>query len=250
MLHYKKTGSGPVIVLIHGFLLSSEYWSDVQKDLEKNFTVISIDLIGFGKSPKPKSSHYTLGEQVRAIHTTLSKLEISSFILAGHSMGGVIAAQYAVAYPQQVKKLLLYMPPFFLSSSQAYRSISQTNTLYRIGLYSNYGRLLWAPVKVLTRVSPYITKPPYAYIAKALQGSTHKSRTLSQRNIIEGEPLLPILQRLKVPTTLYVGKKDRLIYQDNIAITVDKLHHISIQYLDTGHHFIVKNPTHLRSTLV
>lgn len=250
MLHYKKTGSGPVIVLVHGFLLSSEYWSDVQKDLEKNFTVISIDLIGFGKSPKPKSSHYTLGEQVRAIHTTLSKLGISSFVLAGHSMGGVIAAQYAVTYPHQVKKLLLYMPPFFLSSSQAYRSISQTNTLYRVGLYSAYGKLLWTPVKILTYVSPYVLKPPYRHIAKALKGSIHRSRTLSQRNIIEGEPLLPILQKLKVPTTLYVGKKDRLIYHDNLANNADRLHHISIQYLDAGHHFIVKNPTHPRSVLV
>ena len=250
ILHYKKSGTGPVVVLIHGFLLSSDYWYEVQKSLENSYTVISIDLLGFGRSPKPLDSQYTLKEQVEALHATLRHLDVSSCILVGHSMGGVVAAQYAVTYPQSVTRLFLYMPPLFTSPTQAYHSISQTNTLYRFGLYSPYGRLLWLPVRGIMHIAPYAITAPYRHIATALRHSTHSSRTLSQRHIIEGSPLFPILEHLTVPTTLYVGKKDRKIYQNNLAHNATVLSHINVQLLDAGHHFIVKNPTHLRKVLM
>lgn len=250
MLRYKKSGSGPTIVLIHGFLLSYDYWHDTQRDLEQHFTVISIDLLGFGRSPKPKHSNYTLSDQVAALHHTLTELGVDSCILVGHSMGGVIAARYAVLYPQQVTRLLLYMPPIFSSPTQAYQSIYQTNTLYRIGLYSPYGRLLWIPIRGIMQVAPFVLNSPKKHVARALRRSTHQSRILSQKHIIEGEPLIPILRKLRTPTDLFIGRQDRLIYQDNIAKDKQQLHHISIHYLDHGHHFIVKNPTHIRHTIM
>lgn len=250
LLHYKKTGSGPVVVLLHGFLLSLDYWHDVQKDLEKNYTVISIDLLGFGHSPKPKKANYTIGEQVAAIHDTLSHLEVQHFTLVGHSMGGVIAAAYANKYPSHITKLLLYMPPIFLSPTQAHLSISTTNTLYRLGLYSPYGRALWLPIRAVMQLAPYILKSPQKHAAKSLRYSRHRSRTLSQKNIIEGAPLPPILENIEVSTILFVGKVDRQIYQHNLSKHPIKNAKITLNYIDAGHHFLVQNPTHLRSQLM
>lgn len=250
MLHYKKTGHGPVVVLIHGFLLSLDYWHDVQRDLEKHYTVVSVDLLGFGRSPKPKTNQYTLEEQVHHLHETLAHLGITQCILVGHSMGAVAATSYANHYPEQINTLLLYMPPIFLSSSQAHLSISQTNSLYRLGLYSSYGRILWPPLRILMHIAPYATKAPLKHIAKSLRYSSHRSRVLSQKNIIEGTPLIPLLKALSVPTQLFIGLKDRDIYQTNLAKHIAELSHITITKINDGHHYVVKNPYHTRKHLM
>lgn len=250
MLHYKKTGHGPVVVLIHGFLLSLDYWHDVQHDLEKHYTVVSVDLLGFGHSPKPRKSQYTLQEQVHHLHEALSSLNITECILVGHSMGAVVAASYANHYPKQINKLLLYMPPIFLSPTQAYLSISKTNILYRLGLYSPYGRILWLPVRAAMHIAPLVTKAPIKHAARSMRYSRHRSRAFSQKNIVEGTPLIPLLKTLSVPTQLFIGLKDRGIYQANLAKHIAELSHITITKINDGHHYVVKNPHHIRKHLM
>lgn len=250
LLHHKKIGSGPAVVLLHGYLSSSSYWRDVAADVSRDHTVIAIDLLGFGGSPKPSDATYTAEEQVSAIHATLAHLKVNHFTLVGHSMGAVIAAYYTKTHPEQVTQQLLYMPPIFTSAAQAKREIQSTSLLYRIGLYSPLSRILWPVIKIITARSARFAGEARSPIIHGLSSSTHRSRTLSRSNIIEAISLLELLQKTRRSTHLFVGLHDRAIYQKNLEDASLKLPNTTITYIDDGHHFPIKNPTHIRTQLM
>lgn len=111
-------GSGPVIVFIHGIASSSITWTNVIPLLKDRYRCISIDLLGFGASPMPPNAEYTLSDHVRAIRRTIRSLRLREpFVLAGHSMGGLIAPRYAARYPRTVRGLVLVSPPIYTEPS-------------------------------------------------------------------------------------------------------------------------------------
>src|ERR1700676_2773231 len=83
---YRHAGSGPVIVLIHGITSSSETWTRVMPYLTRRFTVIAPDLIGHGKSAKPKGD-YSLGAHACSIRDLLLALGHDRASVVGHSLG-------------------------------------------------------------------------------------------------------------------------------------------------------------------
>lgn len=250
-LHYKKLGTGPAVILLHGYLSSSDYWRETAEILAHSHTVITLDLLGFGSSPKPSTSDYTVTEQVRSIHDTITHLGITQYSIIGHSMGAVIAAAYSNAYPSEVTQQLLYMPPIFTSQQQAEQEIKSTNVLYSAVLYSPLSRFLWPIIALGAGHSiARVPKTPYRHIAAGLKMSTHRSRTLSRKNIIEQTALLPILQQTKCPTHLFVGKKDRAIYSTNLQQHTHLAPSVSVHIINDGHHFPARNPTHYQTFLM
>ncbi|KAK9147206.1 hypothetical protein Scep_005963 [Stephania cephalantha] len=104
------------VVFIHGFISSSEFWTEtVFPNLSKPwYRLIAVDLLGFGRSPKPSSSLYTLGEHVDMIHrSVIQQYNLTSFHIVAHSLGCIIALAIAHRYPGSVKSLTLLAPPCF-----------------------------------------------------------------------------------------------------------------------------------------
>ncbi len=115
ILHFTDTGTGPLVVLLHGYMASSEYWREVTQYIGKHRRVIAIDLLGFGKSPKPLRSRYDYDSQLTSINATLDSLAVTEpFTLVGHSMGSLVSLRYTKTYAHRVKKLVLTNMPFFL----------------------------------------------------------------------------------------------------------------------------------------
>ena len=90
------------LVLLHGWGVDSEIFNNIKDKL--NYYVIVIDLIGFGKSDKPKEP-FTLEDYVNQLHQMIRKLKLENIILLGHSFGGRVAIKYNYYY--NVKKLIL-----------------------------------------------------------------------------------------------------------------------------------------------
>ena len=108
-LHTETTGTGPVIVMIHGYLASSQYYKKIAKRLSVGHTVIRVDLLGHGRSPKPRAAEYGYDDHINAVRHTLTQLNIKgSFSIVGHSMGALIALRYARLYPQDVSRIVLF----------------------------------------------------------------------------------------------------------------------------------------------
>src|SRR5438309_2125972 len=81
-------GTGPVIILLHGLASSSANWEPLIPLLKDRFHCISIDLVGFGDSPKPQWYEYTMDEHIACIHRTIRSLRLKKrFTLVGHSLG-------------------------------------------------------------------------------------------------------------------------------------------------------------------
>lgn len=249
ILHYHISGKGKsIIVLLHGFLSSSSYWTRVQNDLSKTHTVISIDLLGFGKSPKPKQSNYTAKEQCEWIERTLRHLiGERSITLIGHSMGTLVASKYAFLHPEKITKLILVAPPIFLDKEQAHAEIYQTNLLYRLALYTPFGRIAWPIIRTSLKILPNNSKSRTRYaIAHGLKYSTHHSRSRSLHNVVEGEPLPRLIKQLPTKPTILIPLKDRAMYIKNIQIAGLEDDATIHYFKHADHHFIVKRVDILR----
>ena len=111
-IHYQFDGEGDVILLLHQSPQSSDQYRKVMPILAKNYKVIAMDNMGYGKSDKP-SRFYEIEDYARSAHSFLTALGISKASIAGHHTGASIAVEVAVNHPQMVNKLILYGCPTF-----------------------------------------------------------------------------------------------------------------------------------------
>jgi pimeloyl-ACP methyl ester carboxylesterase len=103
---YHRVGEGPAVVLIHGITSSSRTWRSVMPALAERYTVIAPDLLGHGRSAKPRGD-YSLGAYASGIRDLLVALEVPRATIVGHSLGGGVAMQFAYQFPDRIERLVL-----------------------------------------------------------------------------------------------------------------------------------------------
>lgn len=102
------------VVLLHGIGNSGVAWERVIPKLPRTIRVIAVDLIGFGDSPKPSWAKYDVAMQARSLRWTLEDIGVyEPVILVGHSLGSLVAIEYAKRHPHDVRSLVLCSPPFY-----------------------------------------------------------------------------------------------------------------------------------------
>jgi len=99
-------GSGPPVVLIHGYAESSRMWKPLAKVLAPRFTVVAPDLPGFGDSSIPTGS-IDMKTAAERVHAAVNSLGFKRVRVVGHDIGLMVAYAYAALYPQEVEKLAL-----------------------------------------------------------------------------------------------------------------------------------------------
>jgi pimeloyl-ACP methyl ester carboxylesterase len=103
---YVRAGSGPAVLLIHGIGDSSDTWRPVLEGLAETHTVIAPDLLGHGRSEKPRAD-YSIAAYANGMRDLLSVLEVDRVTVVGHSLGGGVAAQFAYQFPDRCERLVL-----------------------------------------------------------------------------------------------------------------------------------------------
>ena len=106
-LHYIERGTGPPVVLIHGFLGHTYTFRHLIPELAKDHRVVAVDLKGYGYSGRPKKSDYSITEQARLVTRLMDKFGIHRASIVGHSLGGEVAMRMAANHPERVDKLVL-----------------------------------------------------------------------------------------------------------------------------------------------
>lgn len=104
------------VLFIHGFISSSMFWTEtvfpnLTEKTKSKYRLFAVDLLGFGRSPKPADSLYTLREHVDMIQrSVLVPYKVKSFHIVAHSLGSILALALAVKYRDSVKSLTLIAP--------------------------------------------------------------------------------------------------------------------------------------------
>ncbi len=208
-VRYARTGRGTnEVLLIHGLGGSALSWTYNLRELSKHFQVFAPDLIGFGKSDRPKI-RYDMKMFLKFVKRFMDRVGIKKANIVGSSMGGQIAAEFALSYPSRVQKLVLVSP-----AGIPPREFKGTGELKR------YAKILDAKSfdetrKALTPVDSsgisitddyvssvydYVRSPgvKHAFLS-SLQGSAKAPRLASR------------LKSIKVKTLVVWGKNDNLI---------------------------------------
>ncbi|HEY2657800.1 MAG TPA: alpha/beta hydrolase [Solirubrobacteraceae bacterium] len=128
-IHYDDVGTGPPIVLIHGFPLSGRSWEkQIPPLLNAGFRVVTYDRRGFGNSSQP-SVGYDYDTFASDLNRLLTELDLHDVVLGGFSMGGGEVARYLGTYgPDRVRAAVFMssIPPFLLKTPETPNGIDQS----------------------------------------------------------------------------------------------------------------------------
>jgi pimeloyl-ACP methyl ester carboxylesterase len=103
---FVHAGKGPPLLLIHGIGDSCDTWSNVIPTLARDHTVIAPDLLGHGRSDKPRAD-YSVAAYANGMRDLLTVLDIEKATVVGHSLGGGVAMQFAYQYPERCERLVV-----------------------------------------------------------------------------------------------------------------------------------------------
>lgn len=204
---WREVGQGPVLVFLHGTWNDGTQWIPVIEHLSQDYHCFALDLLGFGESECPKL-HYSIQLQVECLWEYFNALHVSEVYLIGHSVGGWIAASYALQYPEQVQGLILLSPEGVQpeGGGQSWRKERWLVGQPPIAYYLLRGLL---PIARLLGRHKSIEQA--LLLRQQLNRSTTACKLLfgRRRAEIQAELLQGRLQMLKVPTLILQGGKDR-----------------------------------------
>jgi pimeloyl-ACP methyl ester carboxylesterase len=106
-------------LFIHGLGATASIWDEIIDQLPADSNVFAADMLGFGESPSPEWEKYDVGLQARMLYSAYKKLNTNGkLVLVGHSLGSLVAIEYAIKYPQKVSRLILCSPPIYRNDSE------------------------------------------------------------------------------------------------------------------------------------
>ena len=106
-ISFTDEGKGKAVVFLHGFLASKEMWKSFATDLSKTQRVITIDLLGHGKTACLSYIH-TMEEMAEAVEAVLEHLKLRKYFLVGHSLGGYVSLALAENNPDKLRGLVMF----------------------------------------------------------------------------------------------------------------------------------------------
>ena len=205
--------NGRTVVLLHGKNFSGAYWAETIRALTAaGYRVVAPDQIGFGKSSKPASYQFSFQALAANTRALLDSLNVRGFALVGHSMGGMLAARMALMYPERVERLVLVNP----IGLEDWKLVAPYRTVDE-----NLAQELRATpesIKEYQRVNYFAGqwKPEYDSLIEILAGWTRHPdyrrvawNAALTSDMIFTQPVLYEFDRLKPPTLLIIGQRDR-----------------------------------------
>jgi len=109
-IHTRSGGSGPAVVLLHGYGETGDMWAPLAADLARDHTVIVPDLRGLGLSAKPAGG-FDKKTQAADVDAVLTALNVTQADVVAHDIGNMVAFQFAARYPARVRRMVLIDAP-------------------------------------------------------------------------------------------------------------------------------------------
>lgn len=219
------------VIMIHGIGSSTKMWTGAVKLLPHNVRIVAVDLLGFGSSPKPHWRTYSAYAQANNLVATMLALRLSGpIIIVGHSLGSLVAVEFARRYRLAVKSLVLVSPPFYKHDAGEKRSVLQRKRILR-AVHATMDAHPGAAERLLKLLSRYnladkgfnpdnVDLP--AYLA------TLETAIINQTTLRD-------VKRLKCPIRIITGKLDPLVPERNISELAKSKNNISWTSIVAAH---------------
>lgn len=107
-----RAGSGPPVILLHGYYDDGRRWVRLADDLRDDYEIVSIDIRGHGQSDAPESG-YSIDDRIKDISAVIDHFDLAGPVLLGHSMGATTAGWYAARYGERLRGVVLVDPECF-----------------------------------------------------------------------------------------------------------------------------------------
>ena len=219
------------VLFIHGIGNTGDAWQDVTKKLPSDIRIITIDLLGFGDSPRPKWAIYNAKSQANAVLATYLKLRITSrVIVVGHSLGALVAIEMAKRYPLLIDSIILCSPPLYDTSDTKNTILPRTDKLLR----NIYKSVQTRPEEFL-RLSAFATK--YNLVNKSFNVTAENvdSYMAALESMIVNQTSYEDAFNLRVPTRILRGTLDPFVVARNLRRLTKANPHVSMSTVIAGH---------------
>ncbi|HMH69999.1 MAG TPA: alpha/beta hydrolase [Candidatus Saccharimonadales bacterium] len=221
----------PTVLFLHGIGNSGEAWHDVIEKLPKEYHIITIDLLGFGKSPKPSWMTYDARQQARAVMATYLRLRVRGrVVIVGHSLGALVAVEIARRYPLLVRSLVLCSPPFYKIDETKRRLLPSSDQLlqdmYRLASKhpEQFVKISAMAVKLgITNKSFSLTRDSAAVYMNALEATVINQTSLKDA------------AKLAVPVRILHGRFDPVVVLKNLRFLANTNPQVTVKSILASH---------------
>jgi pimeloyl-ACP methyl ester carboxylesterase len=251
-LHYSRTGQGPDVLLVHGWASSSQMWNGTTAALTEYARFWAVDLAGFGDSPGWDGGELNVEQHARMLLAFCDHHNLRPHMIAGHSMGGMIALKMALLYPEIADKLVLVCPVVtgrfhpislrrLLTSRWGHYAVTRSQGLWKLIQQPALIRLITRPWQVNERV------------ARQIEEDFQRTRWWAGVNSLESmatENLAPYLRQIRQPTLVIVGRNDRTVPPSEGRLAAQRIPNARLEDIPRCRHQVPdENPERFRALL-
>lgn len=251
-------GSGPVIVFLHGLAGCWQNWLETIPHFAADHRVIALDLPGFGESPMP-AEPISMPGYARMLDELFVTLGVDGATLVGSSMGGFVAAEFAIRYRAQVQRLCLASPAGLSMEhmrnerNRGARARVENWLFFGMGwLAGRSGRVVRSALArraLMMLVAAYPERLPSRLIVEQVRGAG-KPGFKDALEAMTGYPLRDRLGEIACPTLIVWGELDRLVPLADASEFEWLIPGARrIEYSDTGHLVMLERPARFNDDL-
>jgi pimeloyl-ACP methyl ester carboxylesterase len=254
-IHYVTQGTGPLVVMIHGFPDYWYTWRHQMPALAKSFQVVAIDQRGFNESDQPVGvENYTLDKLVGDVKSVIEYFQREQAIVVGHDWGGMVAWQFAMAHPEMTERLvILNLPhPNGLLRELANNPEQQQNSAYARFFQSDAAASLVKPESLVNWVKDPAARQKHL---AALQRSSMEGMLNYYKANYPREPYTAPTDdgpKVKCPVLMIHGLKDKALLPGALNDTWKWLEKdLTLVTIPDADHFVQHDaPDKVTSTMV
>jgi len=252
-IHYVTTGTGPLVVMVHGFPDFWYTWRDQMEALAGQYQVAALDLRGYNLSDKPAGEeNYDMRLLIGDVAAVIKALGREKAIVVGHDWGGIISWNFAFYMPQMVEKLvILNLPhPNGLSRELATNEKQKANSAYARRFQSPDSHKALTAEGLAGWVKDPAAKTKYI---EAFKRSDFNSMMSYYRRNYPKEPYeaRTVPQRVNVPVLMFHGLRDTALLASGLNNTWEWLDaDLTLVTVPNAGHFVQQDASELVSRTI
>lgn len=248
-------GSGEPVVFLHGFRGSGRYWEPHVRKLAGGHQIIIVDLLGFGESPWPAHIRYDVNDHLQAIHRTIVPIVNGRrAVIVGHSMGAILAAEYAQRYRAEVSGLIVLNAPMFRAEDEARSKIKAMSPMAAMFSVQRFWArascdLVCAFRPFLYRIAPRMEPDIPAQVASDSVLHRWESFDGTLRNVVLRSNMEQTLRALApLPISILHGTDDHITDRGRLESAAAESA-ATLKFIEGDHNMFLRNPNQVTAAI-